>query len=167
MTFSTDGKIIAFGSGEEVRLWDAIKRSEIRALKGHTQIIRSLAFTPDAKTLVSGSGDFEQLHSTRAEIKVWDITTGKERGEVKAPFAPACIAIDPTGKVLASGGFYDPVKLWDLSTLKELASVKIEDNRLVNSLAFAPNGKTLACGCADETIRLLDVSKVVEMRAKR
>jgi len=167
VTFSADGKIMAFGSGEEISLWDVIERREIRVLKGHTQVIRSLVFTPDAKTLVSGSGDFEQLHNTRAEIKVWDVATGKECGKVNAPFAPACVAIDPTGKVFASGGFYDPVKLWDLSTLKELASVKIEGNRLVNSLAFATNGKILACGCADETIRLLDVSKILETRAKR
>jgi WD40 repeat protein len=167
VTFSADGKILAFGSGEEVRLWDVIKVTEIRVLKGHTQIIRSLAFSPDAKTLVSGTGDFEQIQPTRAEIKVWDVTSGKERGELKASWAPACVAIDPDGKIVASAGFYDPVKLWELSTLKELASIKIEGNRLVNSLAFAPNGKTLACGCADETIRLFDISKIQEERAKR
>src|SRR5262249_40252486 len=109
VTFSVDGKMMAFGSGEDVKLWDVIKGNEIGVLKGHTQIIRSLVFTPDAKILVSGSGDFEQLNPTRAEIKVWDVNTRKERGELKAPFAPACVAIDPTGKVLASGGFYDPV----------------------------------------------------------
>jgi WD40 repeat protein len=167
LTFSGDGKILAFGSGEEVRLWQVIKGKEIGILKGHTQIVRSLSFSPDGRTLVSGSGDFEVKSPTRAEIKVWDVARGIERADLKGPFAPAWVAIDPHGKTVASAGLDFPsiLRFWDLATLKELGTVEIR-SRVVNCLAFAPDGRTLACGCADGTIRLWDISKLSEKAGK-
>ena len=42
----------------------------ISPLKGHSQKITSIAFSPDAKKIVSGSDD--------KTIRVWDAETGKE-----------------------------------------------------------------------------------------
>jgi WD40 repeat protein len=39
----------------------------------HTQRVTSVAFSPDGKTLASGSGD--------GTIKLWDVATGKQAGQ--------------------------------------------------------------------------------------
>src|SRR4051812_8496949 len=44
-------------------------------LKGHTHNINSVAFSPDGKTLASGSADWT--------IKLWDVAGGKEKATLK------------------------------------------------------------------------------------
>ncbi len=38
-----------------VKVWDADKGSETLTLKGHTSVVRSVAFSPDGKRIVSAS----------------------------------------------------------------------------------------------------------------
>ena len=41
---------------------------QIRTLKGHTRWLRSVAFSPDGKRVVSGSTD--------KHVKIWNVETG-------------------------------------------------------------------------------------------
>ena len=122
--------------------------------------IRTVAFSPDGRTLVSGS---ERAIADRlgGEIALWDpqeralkqTLPGMYSGDVVA------LAFSPDGKTLAaaSGGPMEPgvVKLWDMSN--QLVRQTLRGRRgYVNAVAFAPDGKTLASGGQDGTVRLWD-----------
>jgi WD40 repeat protein len=66
------------------------------------------------------------------------------------------VAYSPDGKTLASGSEEDTIKLWDVGTGKERATLKGHRNE-VTSVAYSPDGKTLASGSRDYTIKLWDV----------
>ncbi len=65
-------------------------------LKGHTAPVYPMAFSPDSKTLASGSDD--------KTIKLWDMKSGKESATLNGHVASVySVAFSPDGKTLASG----------------------------------------------------------------
>ena len=58
---------------------------------------------------------------------------------------------------MVSGSRDNTIKLWEVATGKEQATLKGHTGT-VCSLAFSPDGKTLASGSQDETIKLWDVA---------
>jgi len=110
----------------------------------------SVAFSPDGKTLASGSRD--------APVKLWDIATGLELRSFEGhENTVRSVAFSPDGKIVASGSFDKQVKLWDITNGKELRTFN-GHTETVHAVAFSPDGKTLASGSADETIKLWDVA---------
>ena len=77
---------------------------EIFTLKGHTDSINSVAFSPDGKRLATGSSD--------GTVKIWDAATGQETFTLKGhaegvgTVGVECVAFSPDGKRLACGGGY-------------------------------------------------------------
>ena len=65
VTFSPDGSIITYANDDTIYLFDILSKNVITMLKGHTNVVESLTFSSDGKTLVSGSRD--------GTILIWDL----------------------------------------------------------------------------------------------
>ena len=92
-------------------------RSELRTIKGHTDCIYAVAFSPDGKTLATSS--YDKL------IKLWDVATGKEIRTLKDHIdAIYALAFTPDGKRLVSGAADRTVKVWDVATGERLYTLE-------------------------------------------
>jgi WD40 repeat protein len=60
-----------------VKLWDAVTGQELATLKGHGDTVLSVAFSPDGKTLATGSGD-HTVKLWRAAMEPEALVLGKQ-----------------------------------------------------------------------------------------
>ena len=96
--YSPDGKHIATAGSLGVFLWDAETGALLRTFRGHTDWVRSVAFSPDGKRVLTGSDD--------STAKLWDAETGQEIRTFRGHTGwLSSVAFSPDGKrVLMAGG---------------------------------------------------------------
>ncbi|MBW4522204.1 MAG: TIR domain-containing protein [Scytolyngbya sp. HA4215-MV1] len=127
--------------------------SELReknTLKGHQDWVGSLSYSPNGKTIASGSSD--------KTIKLWDAATGKLLHTLEGHQNPVwSVSYSPDGKTIASGSFDKTVKLWDVATGKLLHTLEGHQDR-VTSISYSPDGKTIVSGSFDKTVKLWDAA---------
>jgi WD40 repeat protein len=132
-----DIRLINFQTGEVIAL-----------LKGHSDVINRLAFSPDGNRLISGSGD--------KTARIWNARTQKTihvlKGHTDHIYA---VAFSPDGSMAVTGSDDDTLKLWNAKTGFLIKTLKRHTDN-VKAVAFTPNGKYLLSGSADKTIRMWD-----------
>ncbi|KAJ3082307.1 hypothetical protein HDU99_003071, partial [Rhizoclosmatium hyalinum] len=163
VAFSPDGKIIASGSGHRNLLWNtqvkisdktvklwSVETGELhKTLEGHSGAVNSVAFSPDSKTVVSGSED--------KTVKLWSVETGKLSKTLEGHFSVVnSVAFSPDSKTVVSGSYDMTVKLWSVETGK-LCQTLEGHSGAVNSVAFLPDSKTVVSGSEDKTVKLWSV----------
>jgi WD40 repeat protein len=138
IAFSPDGKTGAWGGWGDIELADAgTGKPTGKLTAAKLGLVNALAFTPDGKTLISGSQD--------GSVRLWDVSTMRERLRLDAHMGPVeSLALSPDGKTVVAGSYLNVLRLWDVASGTELF-VKFQghDGR-VNDVAYAPDGKTVA-----------------------
>ncbi len=141
------------GEDGTILVWDLATRKRACALSEEScEGVSTLAFSPDGTTLASSHED--------GKIRFWDVPSGKLLRSIEAHPVPSwslSLALSPSGKLLASGAYSEPVlRLWDVATGRPLCSADAGGAR-VSAVAFSPDGQlvaTAAGGGSDEFVRL-------------
>jgi WD40 repeat protein/tetratricopeptide (TPR) repeat protein len=162
LAFSPDGKTVLAGGttrimnrglkdgergGEiEVRRWDVATGRSIRPHLRHQGQVVAVAYSPDGRTLLTGSAD----HTAR----LWDASTGKPIGEPLRHQGPVvAVAFSPDGKRALTGSWDTTARVWDASTGRPVSPPLVHRGKVL-AVAFAPDGGSVLTGSQDFTARL-------------
>jgi WD40 repeat protein len=161
LAFFADGKTLAVATVGLVVFWDIESRKVSRRLdegigKG---TVYALDISSDGKLLAVAADD----NSEHATTTIWlvDLNTGKPRAKLKGLERDVTsLAFAPNGKTLLAACFDQTVRLWDVTTGKEMRRIEARGGKAV----FSPDGKTLVWGTADGTLHIWDVPSWKERR---
>jgi sugar lactone lactonase YvrE len=130
-----------------------LRNREQHGLIGHRGAVRSVAFSPDGKRVVTGSDD--------KTARVWDLSRATPAATVLEGHRDAVwsVAFSPGGKRVVTGSDDKTARVWDLSRATPAATVLEGHRGGVNSVAFSPDGKRVVTGSSDNTARVWDLSR--------
>jgi len=154
LAWSADGRLLAAGDHARALVWEVAKPAEPPAvLEGLVGRVTAVQFLPQKQHLVvadGGEGTTARLH-----LFQWPKTRPQITVEAHADTI-LDIDCDREGKLLATGGGDKAVRLWDGTTLKNVATLEGHTAR-VSTVAFNPDGGQLASGSADRDVKTWDV----------
>jgi len=155
MIFAPVGQMVALRVNNQIELWEISTGRLLRTLQGHTDLITSLAFSPDGQTLASGSGTEEKI------IRLWNVADGRQIQTLDG-FTVSGLSFTSDGQfIIAEGG--NAVRVWRLSdgtllhTLQGVignVSISPDDSML----AFTSCTRFVSDTCASELASLYQIS---------
>lgn len=152
--FSPDSQTLAIGDEDGlITICDAATLKVSKIVTGSLGPIVSLAFSPDGKTIASGT-----FRSTFfSAVYLFDVASGKEKLRFNKHSATInSLAFSPDGTLIASADNDGATRIWEPITGRELFVLK-SGTVPVLTVTFSPNGKILATGGRDAQVRLWDV----------
>jgi len=136
VSFATGANVLAIGGQTDVMLWDLQAQRRIASfdIQANLPIVLSIALSPDAKLLATGS--------TNQKVRLYDCQTGKELlppllGHLSGVER---VSFSPDGRTLVSAS-RQSVRLWNLATRREVASCQQPARVLLTT--FSTDGTTL------------------------
>ncbi|HUF39564.1 MAG TPA: LysM peptidoglycan-binding domain-containing protein [Anaerolineales bacterium] len=159
IAFSRGGVYAAFGSFNDVVLWDLGAGVET-PLEGHHAVVTALAFGGD-RWLATGAEE--------GTVRVWDLIEGRIRFVLEdAPRPISSVAFSPDMGLLAAGG-NSGVTIWRFSK-DAMVAIERLDGEFIRSLAFSPTGDLFAAADRSGAInvwRLPDFEHILKFAARQ
>lgn len=120
-------------------------------LAEHARGVTAIAFSPNAKFLVSGSWD--------KTLKIWAMPNGEiKKTLVGHTEMISAVAFSPNSKIIASGSADKTVRLWAAHNGQRLFTLGGHSGE-VTSVAFSGDGSVLASAGVDRSIKLWSVAR--------
>jgi WD40 repeat protein/serine/threonine protein kinase len=159
VAFTGDATRFATASHDwKVTLWDANQpAAPLHVFDGHENAVQSLAYSPQAFLLASGSAD--------KTVRLWDLQTLSLKRTYNGPrdFVTA-VAFSHNGRTLAAGSLDGRIDVWSVGYGRRLRSLTGHKGR-VTDVAFSPGEELLASASEDGTVRVWDIKRGRILRA--
>jgi len=135
----------------------------LRTLKGHTQEVNSVCFSPDGRYALSGSAKplvsagYESDDNT---IRLWEVASGKglNRFEGHSELVRS-VCFSPDGRFALSGGPDETVRLWVVASGREVRQFRGQERTSsVGSVCFSPDGRCVLLGGWSASLRLWKIA---------
>ena len=170
VAFSPDGnKIMAYGRGNEIVVWDITSPSNII----HTSLKRDVyhefttaRFSPDGRHIVASYFPQQRIYN---EIVLWDISTKEIKSQIlQTTTIVNGIEFSPDGKKIVSGNRptqinSSSINLWDVSDPNNIIHKTIEGHGDTSAVAFSPDNKMLATSSRG-SLTFWDISNFEEVK---
>ena len=167
LAIHSGGKLIAIGRSNQIHLYDSEKYTPVKApvdpdvktpdgkpaKASHISLVESLAFSPDGKTLASGS--FQ-------EVVLWDVASAAIRLRIPG-FADRVTALcySADGKYLATGGGAatedGELRIFSAADGKLVQDVRNAHSDSIFGIQFSPDGTKIASCGADKFVKVFEV----------
>ncbi|MDY7022069.1 MAG: serine/threonine-protein kinase [Cyanobacteriota bacterium] len=146
---SPDGEEIAAGTFYwRILEWN-VETTELFLPLEHQDIVWSVMFSPDERTIASGSSD--------RTVKVWDRQTGFILYDfLEHTDAVYAINFNTEGTKIVSGSGDRTLKIYDLETGTVQNTLEGHSDD-VRSVVFTPDGTRVVSGSSDDTIKIWDI----------
>jgi len=140
-----------------VRLWNLDARRPAGVLRGHTNNVNAVAFSPDGTRLLSGG--------YAGGLILWRIPDGTRLAEFGGhDFGVTSVAFLPDGHRAVSASIDATVRVWDLETGREFAELVGHEGPVLG-VAVSPDGHWAASGGIDRTVILWNLESRTFQRA--
>jgi WD40 repeat protein len=156
VAFSPDGSLV-YAGGMSYRIWvwrvatgQLVGSVETNAVDSNARFVKRLAFSGDGRFLVAGCS---------ADALIFDAKSGKPIGKlaVDGRKAVSALAFVPGSSLLAAGYWDGSIRLWDVTSHKQVLPALCEHSANVQGLSFSQDGKLLMSSDPSGSILLWDV----------
>jgi len=161
--FSPDGRyalvvssdVLSTSGANSLVLWDTETGEEVRRFTEHVTYARSAAFSPDGRTVLSGSQSLEG--AKEGDLLLWDLETGQVIRRFDTTDDITSIIFSKDGsRALTGSAYFANATLWDVGTGQEIRRFEGSVS-LILTVAFGPDERTILTGSEDGSIILWDV----------
>ncbi|KIJ11247.1 hypothetical protein PAXINDRAFT_84802 [Paxillus involutus ATCC 200175] len=155
VAYSPSGVKIASGSDDHtIHIRNTRTGERLTQPLLHADCVRSIVWSPDSRQLISACDD--------GQICFWSAPTGTQLGSPLqahlGEITSNCMAISPSGSLLASASSDHTARLWNTVTRQPFGRV-LQHNDRVYTVAFSPSGQFVATGGREGIIFLWDISQ--------
>ncbi len=179
--FDREGQRLVTGAWSQdgtARIWDVdggkeIARLDLGAMPGGKTTVSCARFSPDGKRVVTTT------YRDDGAVCIWDVESlrGPANGAPRVLTRPlvtftghhnwtTSAAFSPDGKLVASGGYDNLIRLWDPATGKELASPlgsgRVHHTKRIRSVVFSADGGKLLSASDDGIAILWDIKSALQ-----
>jgi serine/threonine protein kinase len=161
-TFSPSGDRVLAAGGQwepegtaQATIWDVASKQQVGKLVGHARPILGVCYSPDGKTIATGSVDMT--------IRLWEANSGKciqtltgHKSWVEG------VVFSADGKTLVSGSLDGTVRLWDVAEGKEKQRIALPGG--VRAVRFTKDGNLLVGGSL-KTLKVYSADRLQELGA--